>query len=353
MGLLFHNLSATFTDVADKVYQRQFDEDPKLLEEYGDERKKRMYEGILHNLSFLEVSLELNDSKLFTDYAKWLLKLLIHLMPDLGEARVKAQMVHHYAILKDALESSLPPGNFEQAKRLLDNAIALSQTYKSEQEPSHLEGKYAHMKATYFRFLKERNAKKAIHYIKSLYEQGIPLENIHVDILQEVMVEVGELWQERKIGVDEEHYMTAITQTVLIQFYDLIFSTEPNGLTAIACSVGSELHELGGRMVSDLLAFHGFDTTYLGAAIPKRTIMKRLIREPADYLLLSVTMPQHLLECKDIVESVKAQFPDMKIAVGGRAFTMTDKLYSKWPIDFYAENAKNLISQLEDDTHDR
>ncbi|MFW6298984.1 MAG: cobalamin B12-binding domain-containing protein [Bacillota bacterium] len=353
MGLLFHNLSAEYTLVADKVFKRQFDEDPRLLEEYDSERKKRMYQDILHNLSFLKMSLELNDERLFTDYSKWLLKLMIHLMPDLGEARIKAQMIHHYTLLKDTLESSLPKRSFHQVRLLLDNAIALSETYESDQEPSRLEGKYAHIKATYFRFLKERNAKKAIQYIKSLYEQGLPLEDIYVDILQEVMTEVGELWQRKEIEVDEEHYMTAITQTVLVQFYDKIFSSEPNGKTAIACSVGSELHEMGSRMISDLLAFHGYDTTHLGAGIPKKAILKRLIQEPADYLLLSVTMPQHLLECKAIVESVKAQIPGIKIAVGGRAFTMTDKLYSKWPIDFYAEDAKRLISQLEDDRHDR
>ncbi len=353
MGLLFHNLSASFSKIADKVYKKQFDQDPRLEKEYDARRKSRMYEDILHNLSFLEVSHRLNDDRIFTDYAKWLLKLMIHLMPDLTVERVKEQMIHHYTLLKESIEESMPEEKRTHMLRLLNKAITLSENYEPQEEPSYLEGKYAHMKNTYFRFLKDRDAQKAIQYIKSLHEQGLPLEDIYVDILQQVMIEVGELWQKREIEVDEEHYMTAITQMVLSQFYDQIFSAEPNGFTTLTCSIGSELHEMGGRMVSDLLALQGFDSTYLGAAVPKETILRRIEKEAPDYLLLSVTMPHHLLECKDIVESVKNAYPKIKIAVGGRAFTMTDKLYSQWPIDYYADSAKQLIDILERDTHDR
>ena len=257
--------------------------------------------------SILEVSYSLNDDKIFKDYSVWLLKLMIYLMPDLEVARIKEQMIMHYELLEETLKETLDSKTFRSVKPFLDKAIDLTRTYELEERKSLVKsGKYAHIKETYFRYLKEKKAKKAVAYIKEISKGDIPLEDLYVDVLEAVMREIGELWQERAIGVDEEHYMTSITQMAMSQFYEIIFSSESNGKTALICSVGSELHEMGGRMVSDILALHGWETTYLGAAVPKQAVLDYLEIHRPDAIMLSVTMPHHLLECREIVDSVKA-----------------------------------------------
>lgn len=350
MGLLFHNLSTKFSEVADKVYATHFERDPKLEEDYDARRRKRMYEDILHNLSFLEVSYSLNDDKIFKDYSVWLLKLMIYLMRDLEVTRVKEHMVMHYELLKETLEDTLDESTMVSVNRLLDAAIELTNNYEVKARESLVhKGKYAHIKETYLRLLREKKGRKAIAYIKEVANKDIPLEDIYVDVLENVMNEIGELWQERIIGINEEHYMTSVTQMALSQFYDKIFSSDYNGLTAVVCSVGSELHEMGGRMVSDLLALHGWETTYLGAAIPENAILDYLKTNKPDFLLLSVTMPQHLLICKDIVDSVKKNYPDVRVGVGGRAFNMMNDVNESWNVDLYAKNAKALLEWTEEE----
>jgi len=344
MGLLFHNLSKEFQDVADLVYESHFEMDPKMQEEYSDYRKEKMYEDIMHNLSFLEVSYRLEDATLFHEYAKWLYELMYYLMPDLGEERVKEQMILHYQLLAKYLKETLDPKAYMVVESMLNDAITSTKDHqiKNKNKKQAQDPYYIH-KRTYLNHLLEGESKKAIDYILELKATSIPIEDIYDDILSEVMHQIGELWHEQKITVDQEHYMTSITQVALSQFYDTIFSTQRNQRKVIACSVGSELHEMGARMISDLLEYHGWDSTYLGASVPEKVLLKRIEETQPDLVVLSVTMPQHLLKCELLVRKIHALDHAPKIAVGGQAFNMAQGLWKKWPVDISTNNAKNLL----------
>jgi len=350
MGLLFHNLSNAFQVVAENVYQRHFDQDKKLAQEYDDYRKQKMFEDILHNLSFLEVSYNLEDDKLFHEYAIWLLELMIYLMPDLTTNRIKEQMITHYSLLEEELKKQLNTQDFQKVKSFLDDAKETTITYQTKETPNKYENdKYQIHKKNYLSYLLKGDSKGAIDYILELKRTNLPLEDIYVDILQAVMHQIGELWHENKITVDQEHYMTSITQVVLSQFYDLIFSTEKNGRKLLACSVGSELHEMGVRMISDLFEYAGWDSTYLGAAIPEKVLLKSIENNKPDLLVLSVTMPQHLHTCQILVETIRELKNPPRIAVGGRAFSLTDEVWKKWPVDISTNDAKSLLKWAENE----
>ncbi len=346
MGLLSHNLPIRYHRIAEKVYQRQFELDERLEEEYDEERRQRMFEDILHNLSFLETAIRLEDQKIFDEYAVWLFKLMVYLMPDLGEERVRQQMIMHYELLEEVLEQELSPKKYKTFQAYLLTAIRLTKTTSvaSEDKQSFLaEGQYGHVKETYLRYLMENDSENALAFLKSVAEDDVPLIDLYDEILYDVMVEIGELWHRRIIDVDQEHYMTSFTQKVMAQFYDRIFSSDKHEHTAIVASVGGELHEMGPRMISDLLEEAGWDSLYLGAGVPKKSLLRRVKLADVALVVLSVTMPQHLYECKKIVEAIKEQFPSTHVAVGGRAFRMTSELWKKWPVDFYSDKAREFL----------
>jgi MerR family transcriptional regulator, light-induced transcriptional regulator len=344
MSLLNTNLSKEFNQAAKRIYDQQFLLDNRLESEYDDYRKKKMYEDILYNLSFLEVSYDLEDNKLFGEYAIWLYELMMNLMPDITPERIKQQMLDHYDILSSELESILPEKKYAKIKTFIDKAKNKTINYvKPESKSSIATGKYGIIKQTYLNYLLEEDAKKAIDYIVEMEKINIPLEDIYVDILQEVMIEIGSLWHQNKITVDQEHYMTSITQMVLSQFYNKIFSTARNNLSLLACSVGSELHEMGARMISDLFEYNGWDSLYLGAAIPTKVLIKKISLLKPNLVILSVTMPQHLTECFNLVKEIKKIDSSIKVAVGGRAFQIGDEIWKKWPVDISVSNAKNLL----------
>ena len=101
-------------------------------------------------------------------------------------------------------------------------------------------------------------------------------------------------------------------------------------------------------MISDLFEYHGWDTIYLGAAVPRKSILETIESEQSHLVALSVTMPQHLTTCEEIVYEIKKLYPHVLIAVGGRAFSMTNELWKKWPIDIYTTDARSLIKIAEE-----
>lgn len=64
-----------------------------------------------------------------------------------------------------------------------------------------------------------------------------------------------------------------------------------------------------------------------------------------DLVVLSVAMPPNLITCQSFIEAIRRRFPKIKIAVGGQAFKNTNQLWKQWPVDFYTEDARDLLKQ--------
>ncbi|MHB1154350.1 MAG: cobalamin B12-binding domain-containing protein [Eubacteriales bacterium] len=349
MSHLFQNSNQKVNNLAVKVFDRQFELDKKLNLEYDERRKVLMFEDILYNLGYLDTAMALDEEKIFTEYAVWIYHLMCHLMKDLSRERLRDQMVLHYEILKESLTESLDPEQAQKARYHLDNAIEAT-----KEEAIHYNisnrfelGNYADIRKEYLDLLLKNDTRGAINLIEQASKSGIKLDEIFIDIMQEVMYEVGNLWHQNIITVDKEHYCTSMTQVILSRFYPEIFSTPRNGRKILACCVGSELHEMGVRMVSDLFEYNGWNSIYLGSAVPKAAILHAIEENQPDLVALSVTMPQHLPLCLEIVNAIREKFSDIKIAVGGKAFQNTNELWKKWNVDISTDNAAQLVEWAE------
>ena len=179
--------------------------------------------------------------------------------------------------------------------------------------------------------------------IQQFAKEGIPVNDIYVEILAESMRRIGELWHTAQISVDAEHYCTSVTQMAMAQMYPLLFSRERKNHRIICACPGMELHEMGSRMVADLFENDGWDSIFLGAAVPEDALLKSIKENQPDLVALSVSMPQHLITCQEFAESIREKFPDVKIAVGGKAFKSTHDIWKQWPVDVYTNDARELL----------
>ena len=342
---LLHVSDERVNSLARIVYDKHFELDPKLDVEYDDRRKRLMYEDILYNLSYLDTAMKFNDDKIFSDYAVWLYQLLCNLMKNLERERIKEHMVLHYQILHNVLQETLPEEEAQKASHHIRNAIEATENEAIQFQVSErfASGRYGPIKKEYLHCILNNDTKGALRVIADAEKSGIPIDDICVEILQEVMCEIGNLWHQDKIKVDKEHYCTAVTQVALAQFHPTIFSKPRNGYTILTCCVGSELHEMGIRMVSDVFENNGWDSIYLGAAVPANAILNCIEENSPDLVALSVTMPQHLTLCFEIVNEIRKKYQDIKIAVGGRAFQTTNELWKQWDVDIAADNAVQLV----------
>ena len=335
--------------LAQKIYSDHLAMDPRLEKEYDDRRKKLMYEDILYNISFLMTAVHFSDEMIFTSYARWIYELLCNLMPDLDRDRIMTQMRDHYCIMSASLEDLpadlLDAGEKEAARAYLQLAADITSDMVTDVPLSgpFQEGPFHEYRKAYLDALLRSKTNEAYAVIEEARTHGVPIRNIYEDILKVVMNEVGRLWHQSKLTVDKEHYCSSVTQTVMARFYDELFEQPRNHRTLLCCAVGSELHEIGGRMLSDLFEHAGWDTFYLGAAVPEKALLHAILEHKPDLVALSVTMPQHLRECESMAKSVKSMYPEVKIAVGGRAFEMTSRIWEKWHIDCYAATAGELL----------
>ncbi|MBC5709878.1 cobalamin B12-binding domain-containing protein [Hungatella hominis] len=343
MSLLMMDQSPEFQRLTNEVYTRQLERDPRLSEVLDNRARQRMYQDVQYNIDFLYTAMQLEDDGIFEKYAKWVYQLLCPLMAYCTRERVKDIMVDHYEMIRSCMATAIPVEKLPKLHRLLDSAVqATKEEYEQNSPAESFSLKYEKEISKYLDCLLRSDTKGAINLVGEFIKTGIPVGDICVDIITETMRRVGDLWHSHQISVDMEHYCTSITQMALSQLYPVIFDQERNGKTVVVACVGSELHEMGARMVADLFEYAGWDSIYLGAAVPAEAIESSVMEHQPRVVALSVTMPQHLPLCKEVVDRLRCVSPETRIAVGGNAFLNTE-IWKNWGVDQHTKDARALV----------
>lgn len=143
---------------------------------------------------------------------------------------------------------------------------------------------------------------------------------IYENLVQRALYAIGEQWAQGKVSVATEHLATAISEGLLNLSYPRLFAAPRNGRTAVVASTASEQHQLGAKMVADLLEWHGWRAHFLGANTPQPDLLNLLRQVRADAVVLSLTVYFNLPALLQTASAVRAAFPDLPILVGGQAF---------------------------------
>jgi methanogenic corrinoid protein MtbC1 len=168
-------------------------------------------------------------------------------------------------------------------------------------------------------------------------------------VFQPALREIGRLWQNNEITVAEEHLATAVTQIAMGRLYDdFCMRTPRNGRTLLAACAASERHEVGLRMICDLLEVEGWDATYLGATVPQDSLVKMVVEDRPDVLALSASIAPHLPQLKSVIEELRAVAGDTVpyILVGGRPFLEDPSLADRIGADAMARDANSAVERL-------
>ncbi len=202
---------------------------------------------------------------------------------------------------------------------------------------------------SYLNALLDKDRAKAVAIVEKHLSDGMDLKTLYMDVIQMAMYEIGYLWQRKKITVAEEHLATVITQFVITTLYPKIFSTHKNNKKVLGAGVGSELHEIGIRMVIDFFEIDGYQTQYLGSNTPPREIVNYAISFQPDIIALSITLPIHIDEMKKTISFIRSEkrLDDVKILVGGQPFIYDDSLYLQIGADGYAKNALDALKEAQ------
>ena len=108
--------------------------------------------------------------------------------------------------------------------------------------------------------------------------------------------------------------------------------------------MAGETHEVGPRMVADLLELGGWDTIYLGGNVPLRGVVRTLAEHRADVLAVSATMTYHLPAVIDLIAAVRAEpaCAGVRVMVGGRLFDAEPGLWRRVGADGHPAEADEV-----------
>jgi MerR family transcriptional regulator, light-induced transcriptional regulator len=326
--------------LAEEIVARLYGLQGEVWEPFGRAGREKSVRDAGYHLAYLAEALAAAQPALFVDYVRWVQALFAGL--GLAESALPTTLDCTQAVLREDLSDELA----EAALPYLEAGRAALQGHAAT-PPIHIEegAPLSELAGAYIEALLRGDRRAASRMILEAVEAGAPIRDIYLDVFQHAQHEIGRLWQTNQISVAQEHLATAMTQMIMSQLYPRIFSTERKGRVMVATCVGGELHEIGVRMVADFFEMEGWDTFYLGANTPARSVIQTIVERQADLLAISATITYHVSAVTELISQVR-QAPetgDVAIMVGGYPFNVAPELWRSVGADGYARNAAEAV----------
>ena len=328
--------------IAEAITNRHYELHPGLAERFGPAGRSHCLQDAEYHLSYLSAAVSAGTPVFFTEYLSWCKAML-------GARGVAAEhLAENLRIMREILQVNLPPELHAFALPAVDAGLA--ELGRTSAAPASLlpegSGPLAQLARDYLSALLRAERHLASSLTLGAAQAGTPIRDLYLEVFQPCQQEVGRLWQMNQISVAQEHYCTAATQLIMSQLYPYIFSGQRKNRTLLAACVAGDLHELGARVVSDLLELQGWDTIYLGANVPASSIIKLMQDRHIDVLALSATMTFHVPVVERLIAEIRsAQITrPAKILVGGYPFNLAPELWKRVDADAWAPDAAQAIA---------
>ncbi len=334
-------------ELATEILERQFKKNPRLKQSYSERDMEYAKEDMHHNLRYLIQTIKYKIPNYFIHYLQWLQSVLTSRGQPSTVLKTNISLIQE--VLNDWLsgkkkfKQSLKYANklFDKSMRALNKAPKFDASHITDENP------YKHLAQKYLHALLDKTRNEAIQVIMNASEDGVPIKDILLEVIQPVQREVGRLWQINKISVAQEHYCTAISQVAISQLYPKIFTSEKKEHVVVASCISGELHEVGIRMISDLFELSGWNSYFLGANTPIDSLIQILKDKNADVVAISATMMDNIQDVSKIITRIREEkeIEHVKILVGGFSFNINPDLWKRVGADAMAKNAEEALEK--------
>lgn len=152
-----------------------------------------------------------------------------------------------------------------------------------------------------------------------LSKQHIPLAVVLDEVIRPAFGDIGAMWEEGKLGIDQEHAASHAIAEALVRTVPELHRKEPNGKSTLCACPDGELHELGLRGLAYSLEGEGWNVHYLGGNTPLESITSAVRAVRPDLVCLSLTTVRNrgqLIEkLRKLASSIRSY--NGKIVIGG------------------------------------
>lgn len=340
MSQLFHD-PVSLQRIATAVSDAQLDAMPALRARYGAKGRQHCIDDTMFHLTYLGEAVEFGDSSLFEDYIAWAKVMLA--ARGVGAADLSGNL--------ELLRATLASENETGAVEIIDHVLArLPAMPESTATFVGAEGELADVARAYLGFIRGGQRQQADSLVHGALSRGVSISDLYVRVFEPIQHEIGRLWQTNQISVAQEHFCTAAVQRSMSQLYPVLFSGAPGRRRVVAACAGGELHEIGLRMVTDLLEANGWDTVYLGANVPAEGIVQSVAEAPTALVALSTTITPNLRTLATLIEALRANAvtKDIPIIVGGYPFRLSQKIVEQIGANGWAANAAEAVRRADE-----
>jgi methanogenic corrinoid protein MtbC1 len=176
----------------------------------------------------------------------------------------------------------------------------------------------AEHRRAYLGALREHDAARARAVVDSALEAGVAVQDVYLGILQPALYEVGQGWAAGELDIAREHYVTAVTLTVLGALGPRMRTAPKDGRLAVVSGSPEERHAVGVQMVADFLEGDGWEVLNLGASTPAPDLARLVDAEQPDVVALSASTPAGLPGTAEAVAALRALDPCPLVVLGGQ-----------------------------------
>lgn len=214
--------------------------------------------------------------------------------------------------------------------------LAVSYSLKSEKDPVHIQTMIAAMIE-----LDEIAFEKILS--TCILQSG--LEHTIMEVVFPFLTTIGMLWQTGTVDAGYEHFATnIIRQKMIVAIEGQVSKKETAKKKFMLFLPETELHELGLLFANYMIRNGGQHTLYLGQNVPLEDVMKIGKRYEPNVIMTSMTSTFSQEYAKEVLGSLKEEFPNAKVVVTGRFFTLNpDMISEEMELVGHPEDLKKLL----------
>ncbi len=164
---------------------------------------------------------------------------------------------------------------------------------------------------------REQQGEQLISALQQAWFQAGILDFLE-DYLALFIREVGTQWEQGKLSVGEEHFISQHVRDFLTSQWRPMSKRAKNPKTCVCANLPGEEHTLGLNMVATILAVHGYKILYLGANVPLFDLISMSQKSSAFALCVSISEAMDEKKMHDIVRALGLALPkSTNLLLGG------------------------------------
>jgi len=163
------------------------------------------------------------------------------------------------------------------------------------------EAQYLH----YLTALLDGDKKQCLQIVVSLLDNKVPLKEIYLNLFQRSMYRIGQMWENERCSVADEHIATKITESLIEIVAVHSEKRQSNGKLAVITCVDKEFHDLGARMVAGFMEASGWSIMFVGSNTPHSEVVNLIKDKRPDIVGLSNNFYINIARLSKLIASIK------------------------------------------------